>query len=74
MVRLAIANGNIVIDFERRVPGRGGYLHPRAQCLERFVTSKAKEFRSLRRRIDRAERARIVDALNSRLAGIRSVE
>ncbi len=68
MVRIAgRSNGEIEADFSARLPGRGGYLHPRAGCLERFVNSKVKVFRSLRRGIDRRERLSIVKLIEMRL-------
>ncbi|MGH7948852.1 MAG: DUF448 domain-containing protein, partial [Candidatus Binataceae bacterium] len=60
MARIAMVDGKLVLDFDRAVPGRGGYLHPLGECLERFATSKAREFRSLKRKFSNAERARIV--------------
>ena len=66
MVRLAIERGTVVADFDARVPGRGGYVHPRAECLEKFINSKQTEFRSLHRRIERDNRARIADTIRKR--------
>jgi predicted RNA-binding protein YlxR (DUF448 family) len=67
MVRIAVVNGYIELDFEARRAGRGGYLHPTPECAERFVKSKAKEFRALRRKIDRPERLQIAAAIKIRL-------
>jgi len=67
MVRIAVVNGHVEADFEARRPGRGAYLHPTAECVERFVTSKVKEFRSLRRKIERPERLQIAAAIKLRL-------
>ena len=47
MIRLVSIGGVLKPDFQGRSPGRGGYLHPDARCLEGFVRSKRKEFRSL---------------------------
>jgi predicted RNA-binding protein YlxR (DUF448 family) len=63
MVRLAVERGAVVPDFETRLPGRGGYLHPRAECLEKFINSKQKQFRSLHCRIEPEDRVRIADAI-----------
>ena len=63
MVRIAVVNGQVEVDFEARQPGRGGYLHPTVECVERFVVSKVKEFRALRRKIDRLERLEIAAAI-----------
>ena len=67
MVRIAIVNGHAEVDFEARQTGRGGYLHPTAECVERFVGSKVKEFRALRRKIERPERDQIAAAIKLRL-------
>jgi predicted RNA-binding protein YlxR (DUF448 family) len=67
MVRIAIVNGHAEVDFEARQTGRGGYLHPEAECVERFVGSKIKEFRALRRKIERPERDQIAAAIKLRL-------
>ena len=63
MIRIAVVNGHVEVDFEARQPGRGGYLHPTVECVERFVVSKVKEFRALRRKIDRPERLEIAAAI-----------
>ena len=63
MVRIAVVNGQVEVDFEARQPGRGGWLHPVVECVDRFVGSKVKEFRALRRKIDRPERLRIAAAI-----------
>jgi len=68
MVRIAARDGTVVADFTRRVAGRGAYLHPQGECIERFVNAKLREFRSLRRKIDRPERLKIADAIRSHLA------
>jgi len=67
MVRIAVVNGNVEVDFEARQEGRGGYLHPTLECVERFVVSKVKVFRSLRRKIERPERDKIAAAIKLRL-------
>jgi predicted RNA-binding protein YlxR (DUF448 family) len=66
MVRLAVNHARVVADFETRQPGRGAYVHPRAECLEKFINSKQKEFRSLHRRIERDERVRIAGDIRNR--------
>jgi uncharacterized protein len=74
MVRIAERDGAIVVDPDARIAGRGGYLHRRPACLEGFVKSKAKESRSLRRRIERPERIRIVETIKPGLASEPAVE
>jgi predicted RNA-binding protein YlxR (DUF448 family) len=67
MVRIAVVNGQVKVDFEARQPGRGGYLHPAVECVERFVGLKVKEFRALRRKIEGPERLQIAAAIKLRL-------
>jgi predicted RNA-binding protein YlxR (DUF448 family) len=67
MVRIAVVNDSVEVDFEARRAGRGAYLHPAVECVERFVGSKVKEFRALRRKIERHERDRIAAAIKLRL-------
>ena len=67
MVRIAIVNDHVEVDFEAKRAGRGGYLHPTLECVERFVGLKIKEFRALRRKIERSERDKIAAAIKLRL-------
>ncbi len=74
MVRIAVVNEHVEVDFEARRGGRGGYLHPTLECVERFVSSKVKEFRALRRKIERPERLQIAAAIKLRLDRSSKVE
>jgi len=56
MVRLAAVDGAVRTDQHRRLGGRGGYLHQRRECLERFAHTRTREFRSLRVVLDRGAR------------------
>jgi len=67
MVRIVAAAGGVQPDFEGRKPGRGGYLHPQHECLERFIRSKVREFRSLRVKIDRERRTFVVETIRKHL-------
>jgi len=67
MVRIAVVDDHVEVDFEASRAGRGGYLHPAVECVERFVGLKIKEFRALRRKIDRPERMEIAAAIKLRL-------
>jgi predicted RNA-binding protein YlxR (DUF448 family) len=67
MIRIAVVNGHVEVDFEAQKAGRGGYLHPTVECVERFVVSRVKEFRALRRKIERHERLEIAAAIKRRL-------
>jgi len=67
MIRLAVSNDLVVPDFDSRAPGRGAYLHRSVECLERFVASRVKEFRSLKRGIARSDRVEIARVVKERL-------
>jgi predicted RNA-binding protein YlxR (DUF448 family) len=67
MVRIAVVNDHVEADFEARRPGRGAYLHPALECVERFVGLKVKEFRALKRKIEPTERIEIAAAIKRRL-------
>jgi predicted RNA-binding protein YlxR (DUF448 family) len=41
LVRLALADGTVVADPGRRLPGRGAYLHRRRECWDRAVVGNA---------------------------------
>lgn len=67
MIRIAVVNEKVEVDLEARRPGRGGYLHPTLECAERLVNSKVKEFRALKRKIDRHDRVTIAEFVGQRL-------
>jgi len=68
MIRIAAADGALRIDFESRAPGRAGYLHPSDQCIQRFASSKMREVRSLRMKLDRTQRMQLADNIRKQLA------
>jgi predicted RNA-binding protein YlxR (DUF448 family) len=68
MVRLAALRDGVLIDSSGRLGGRGGYLHPRRECLELFVKIKVGRFNSLRRSLDRSERVNLINQLAEELA------
>jgi predicted RNA-binding protein YlxR (DUF448 family) len=37
LVRIGISEGELVVDGDRRLPGRGTYLCPDAECVARAV-------------------------------------
>jgi predicted RNA-binding protein YlxR (DUF448 family) len=43
LVRVVVDGGRLVVDRERRRPGRGAYVHPRAACVT--VPGLARSFR-----------------------------
>jgi len=67
MVRIAVNAGQARPDFDGTGAGRGGYLHQQDECLERFIKSRVREFKSLRTKIDREHRIAIVEAIKERL-------
>ncbi|MBX3023386.1 YlxR family protein [bacterium] len=58
------ADGALALDVSRRAGGRGGYLHRRRDCWDRFAKRKG-PLRSLRATVDRPARAALVAALLS---------
>ena len=56
------ADGGLAVDRDRRMTGRGGYLHARPQCWDRFAARKGM-VRSLRVAVDRPARAALVAQL-----------
>jgi predicted RNA-binding protein YlxR (DUF448 family) len=68
LVRIAARSDGVAIDWNGKLGGRGGYLHPRRECLEAFVKAKVSRFNSLGRGLDRDERINLVNMLAARLA------
>jgi predicted RNA-binding protein YlxR (DUF448 family) len=58
LVRVALDGGRLVVDRERRLPGRGAYVHPRKAC----VTAPGLA-RSFRRSVTPQDLQRIVTQL-----------
>jgi predicted RNA-binding protein YlxR (DUF448 family) len=40
-VRLALRDGDVVVDRDARLPGRGAWIHPRADCAAEAVRRSA---------------------------------
>jgi predicted RNA-binding protein YlxR (DUF448 family) len=40
-MRFVAVNGTLVADPSRRLPGRGAYTHPSAECFSRAVAAGA---------------------------------
>ena len=74
MVRVAARSDGVTIDWNGKLGGRGGYLHPCRQCLELFVKAKVSRFNSLGRGLDRDERVNLVNMLVAHLAPNTGVE
>jgi len=62
LVRIVARGESLRPDPARRLPGRGGYLHPSPACWAGFVRRRG-PVRSLRLTPPRAERERLVAAL-----------
>jgi predicted RNA-binding protein YlxR (DUF448 family) len=62
-----LITAGLIIDEAGRMPGRGGYLHWREECISSFARSKAPEVRSLRRRISREQRLNFAELIRTRL-------
>ena len=58
LLRLTTGAGGTVIPDQRQ--GRGGYLHPRQDCVNAFVSTRPKIFPSVRAVLSREARARYV--------------
>lgn len=41
LVRLVVADGEVVVDRDRRLPGRGVHLHPGPDCLALALRRRA---------------------------------
>lgn len=67
MVRIAIVDDHVEVDLEGRRAGRGAYLHPAIECVDKFIGLKVREFRSLKQKIERPERLQIAAAIKARL-------
>jgi predicted RNA-binding protein YlxR (DUF448 family) len=68
LIRLAVGPAGVMWDESGQMGGRGGYLHRRRQCMERFAQLRVEKFTSLRRGIDRAERGALIKKVIERLA------
>ena len=68
LVRLAARAGEVTLDWKGELGGRGGYLHPRSECLDRFLKAKVSRFTSLGRGLAREERLNLINTLAAHLA------
>jgi predicted RNA-binding protein YlxR (DUF448 family) len=74
MVRIAVVDDHVEVDLGGRRAGRGAYLHPAIECIDKFIGLKVREFRSLKRKIEGPERLQIAAAIKSRLDRNQKVE
>lgn len=59
LLRVVRAGEVLHLDLRRRAGGRGGYLHPRSDCLTAFARRKG-SLRSLRIAADRSARSALI--------------
>jgi predicted RNA-binding protein YlxR (DUF448 family) len=62
------AGGQLCVDSERRLSGRGGYLHRDADCWESFARRKGL-VRALAASFDRKSRSLLVERLRQDVEG-----
>jgi predicted RNA-binding protein YlxR (DUF448 family) len=62
LVRIARAQGRIVLDVRRRVPGRGAYVH--RACIAKAL-SKGGIARGLRSKVSEVDRKGLAEAMVS---------
>jgi uncharacterized protein len=74
MLRIAVCGDTLTLDEEGRMPGRGAYLHYRNRCITDFVHSRARDLRSLRRRINPDERRKLAEVIHARLDSSAALE
>jgi predicted RNA-binding protein YlxR (DUF448 family) len=67
MIRLALICDNLMFDDTAKAPGRGGYLHLSRECLVKFGSCRVREYRSLKRTINKQEKLAIINSLRMRL-------
>jgi predicted RNA-binding protein YlxR (DUF448 family) len=51
LLRIIARDGDVAVDYRQIEPGRGAYLHPRPECLERALKRRSLG-RALRSEID----------------------
>jgi len=66
LLRFVAAGPGLALDSGRREPGRGAYLHPNEACWAAFAARKP-PLRSLRRSVDRNQRALLVEQLRQQV-------
>ena len=74
MLRIAASGDTLTLDEEGRMPGRGAYLHYRNRCITSFGRNKARELRSLKRKISPDERRKLAELIHARLDSIAALE
>lgn len=67
MLRIVVSADRLTMDEEGSMPGRGAYLHYRNRCITDFVRNRARELRSLKRKISLEERRKLAELIHARL-------
>lgn len=67
LIRLVVApDGQVVVDLDRRLPGRGAHVCPRGRCFEQAVGKNALE-RAFRRPVSAIEAEALISSVYERL-------
>ena len=74
MLRIVSRNETLILDEASRLPGRGAYLHCTNGCITDFVRNRAKELRSLKRRVSLDERRKLAELIHARLDSSAALE
>ena len=74
MLRIVASGDTLTLDEDGRMPGRGAYLHYRNRCITSFDHNKARELRSLKRKISPDERHKLVELIHARLDSSAALE
>lgn len=69
LVRIAMTAAGAVMDRERRLPGRGAYVHPVSKCVTPHGLS-----RGLRKGVSTGQATQIASDLRAGVAGANAVE
>lgn len=62
LIRMAVDQARLVLDRDR---GRGGYLHPRAECRRLFVGKKG-HYRAFHAEVTRVMKEKLIEQLENR--------
>jgi len=73
-MRIAANGDTLMLDEEGRMPGRGAYLHYHNRCITSFSHNKARELRSLKRKISPDERRKLAEMIHAWLASSAALE
>ncbi len=74
MMRIAVSRDTLTLDEKGLMMGRGAYLHYRNRCITSFGHNKARELRSLKRKISADERRKLVELIHARLDSSAALE